>query len=76
MNLFRSEEHVKNWWGYRKEAASGMLPLAGMMEIFSAPLFRERLAPDYLMRVGELAADFIVHARRVTQNNPFWDRKG
>ena len=66
---------MKNWWGYKEEAAGGMLSLETMMALFSAQNFRERLAPDYLLRARELALDFIEHAKQVTGNNPFWLRK-
>ena len=76
MNLFRSEEHVKAWWGYKDEAKGGMLPIGKLMEVFSAPLFRERLAPDYILRYGELVADFLLRTRQITNDDPFWHRAG
>ena len=42
MNLFRSEEHARNWVGYDEGMASSMKPVAEWADIFSNPFFRER----------------------------------
>ncbi len=72
MNLFRSEEHVRRWSGFREEARGGMLPLADMMSVFSARLFRERLNGKYVSNMKEYRQDFMEQIRVVTSNNPFW----
>ena len=72
MNLFRSEEHAKKWVGYREEAAGGLLPVDGMMEVFSASLFRERLNGQYVSHRGEYVADFRSAIQKATDNHPFW----
>ena len=72
MNLFRSEEHAKNWVGYREEAAGGLLPLDGVMEVFSASLFRERLNGQYVSHLGEYFGAFRSMIQKVTGNHPFW----
>ena len=48
MNLFRSEEHARNWDGYTKSMASSLKPLAEWADIFANPFFRERGRPDYI----------------------------
>lgn len=48
MNLFRSEEHARNWIGYDSAMASAIKPVAEWAEIFSNPFFRERGRPDYI----------------------------
>ena len=53
MNLFRSEEHVRNWSLYAPESADGIMPLADYAILFSTGLFRERLQPDYLLRLPQ-----------------------
>ena len=55
MNLFRSEEHVKNWPLYDSISAESIMPLSNWATSFSGPLFRNRLQPDYLSRVKEYA---------------------
>ncbi|HKI99973.1 MAG TPA: hypothetical protein VKB51_15970 [bacterium] len=74
MNLFRSEEHARNWQGYQEGAAAGLQPLSAIAAIWGADRYRERLnghyvssARDYLPQVAEITA-------RVTGGNPFWKR--
>jgi hypothetical protein len=48
MNLFRSEEHARNWPGFNPEQEQNLLPVAAWAERFSAPMFRNRARPDYI----------------------------
>ncbi len=48
MNLFRSEEHARNWDGYDPDMAAALMPIAEWADIFSNPFFKERGRPDYL----------------------------
>ena len=48
MNLFRSEEHARNWDGYTDSMASSLMPVNEWAEIFSNPFFRERGRADYI----------------------------
>jgi len=48
MNLFRSEEHARNWSGYDPAMGYMLKPLAEWADIFSNPFFRERGRPDYI----------------------------
>ena len=72
MNLFRLEEHAKNWVGYREEAAGGLFPLDGRVEMFSASLFRERLKGHYVSHHGEYDGAYRNIMQKVTGNHPFW----
>ena len=72
MNLFRSEEHVTNWPLYDPASAAGTMPLTAYLEVFSRPLFRERLAPDYVARVPSLRGDLLTTLARVSNDAPFW----
>ncbi len=61
MNLFRSEEHARNWSGFEPSMEARMLkPVADWAAIFSNPFFRERGRPDYISwtRSDEGAAAF------------------
>ncbi len=60
MNLFRSEEHARDWDGYDEAMAASLKPLAEWAEIFSNPFFRERGRADYISwtRSDEGAAAF------------------
>ncbi|MGB5755501.1 MAG: hypothetical protein WBM50_01185 [Acidimicrobiales bacterium] len=49
MNLFRSEEHARNWPGFDPAMEDRMLrPVGWWAETFSNPFFRERVRPDYI----------------------------
>jgi len=72
MNLFRSEEHARNWSRYEADSADGILPLADWAMIFSGPLFRERLAEDYLSRRPEGMVAFRQAIASLGKDSPFW----
>ncbi|HZQ37780.1 MAG TPA: hypothetical protein VFD32_17750 [Dehalococcoidia bacterium] len=48
MNLFRSEEHARNWSEFDPAFIEQLRPLEFWAERFSAPLFRNRGRPDYI----------------------------
>ncbi len=50
MNLFRSEEHARNWSGFDPAFGEMLQPLAYWVERFSAERVRARAAPDYISR--------------------------
>jgi hypothetical protein len=72
MNLFRSEEHVKKWSLYDSISAESIMPLFDWATIFSGPLFRKRLEPDYLSRTGEYAAEFLMSFKKMGKSGSFW----
>ncbi|MFQ5381546.1 MAG: hypothetical protein ACE5EF_07985 [Dehalococcoidia bacterium] len=72
MNLFRSEEHAKNWSRYEPESEDGILALADWAKIFSGPLFRERLREDYLSRGREGGMAFREAIAELGKSGEFW----
>lgn len=72
MNLFRSEEHAKNWSRYEPESEDGILPIADWARIFSGPMFRERLRDDYLSRGAEGRAAFRQAIVDLGKTGAFW----
>jgi hypothetical protein len=48
MNLFRSEEHARNWVGFNPELAETLQPLSYWVERFSGERFRSRLRSDFI----------------------------
>jgi hypothetical protein len=72
MNLFRSEEHVKNWPLYDSVSAESIMPLSNWAIAFSGPLFRNRLEPDYLSRVTEYAPEMLTSLRELGKTGSFW----
>ena len=72
MNLFRSEEHVKNWSLYDSASVESIMPLSDWALVFSGPLMRNRLESDYLTRVQEYAAELFSSLKRLGKSGPFW----
>ena len=48
MNLFRSEEHARNWAGFNPDYEETLQPLSHWAERFSSETFRSRLRSDYI----------------------------
>jgi len=51
MNLFRSEEHIRNWSGFKADTEEGIKKLSDVVGLFSTNLFTRRLDPDYASRM-------------------------
>lgn len=72
MNLFRSEEHVKNWSVYDSASAESIMPLSDWASVFSGQLCRNRLQPDYVSRVYEYASELLLSLKKLGRAGPFW----
>jgi len=48
MNLFRSEEHARNWSSFNPAMGKYIKPLSFWDDLFSGLTFRSRGRPDYL----------------------------
>jgi hypothetical protein len=72
MNLFRSEEHVRNWSLYDPESADGIMPLKDYATLFGTRLFRERMEPDYLLRLPQLLPEWVTTLVGLGKTGPFW----
>jgi hypothetical protein len=71
MNLFRSEEHVKRWLLYNPAGEDYILPVADWAKVFSAPLFKKRLEPDYLSKADEYLAEYHEALKEVGKTSPY-----
>ena len=72
MNLFRSEEHIKNWRGYQPGTEGGIVALKDLVSLFSLDFMRRRLDADYVSRSGEYIKGFLSAVTEVAQISPFW----
>jgi hypothetical protein len=72
MNLFRSEEHIRNWSRFDTTAEQGIVPLANVVRLFSMDMFKKRLEPDYVTRVGQYAKEFLEAVAELGKTSPFW----
>jgi len=59
MNLFRSEEHVRNWSGFKADTDEGINQLSDVIGLFSMNFFTRRLNSDYLSRMPEYLMEMI-----------------
>ncbi len=72
MNLFRSEEHVKNWSSYNSVSEEAIMPLADWALAFSGSMIRDRLAPDVLSRRSEYLSELLRTLEELGRTGPFW----
>ncbi len=73
MNLFRSEEHVRQWALFNPESADGLIALPDLAALFGTESRRHWLDDDYLSRWFPQRA----HERREVLERsgkaiPFW----
>ena len=73
MNLFRSEEHVRNWSGFKADTEEGILQLSDVVKLFSINFFIKRLDPDYVSRIGEYQMELIDILKKL---GSFWQPPG
>jgi hypothetical protein len=70
MNLFRSEEHIRNWSGFKTGTEQGIMPLSKVAEIFSLNLFTRRRDPDYVSNMQAYMKEFVAAIRK---GGAFWE---
>ena len=74
MNLFRSEEHIRNWARFDPAAADGIVSLSDLVKLFSGSYFRRRLDLDWVSRNREYAREMITTLGELGRTGPFWKR--
>ncbi len=72
MNLFRSEEHIRNWNGYRPGTEEGIVALQDLVNLFSGDFCRRRLDADYVSHAGAYVNGFLAAVSEVAKKRPFW----
>jgi hypothetical protein len=72
MNLFRSEEHIRKWGGFKPGTEEGIVELPSLVKIFSGNLFTRRLDPDYFSNYQKYVGEFIVTVSEIGKTRPFW----
>jgi hypothetical protein len=72
MNLFRSEEHIRNWTGFDPATAEGIIQLPDLVKLFSGDFFQKRLSLEYVSRKGDYLGDFVAAILEIAQTRPFW----
>ena len=59
MNLFRSEEHVKNWSDFKVGTEEGMNKVSDVAALFSGNFFTKRLDTDYASNMQNYLMELI-----------------
>ncbi|UCH21368.1 MAG: hypothetical protein JSU83_23190 [Deltaproteobacteria bacterium] len=75
MNLFRSEEHIRNWVGFESDTEEGIIPLPDLVRLFSGNYFRRRLEPDWVSRSREYGREMVETLKEIGKTGPFWQLK-
>ncbi|MEE9613129.1 MAG: hypothetical protein V3W19_17870 [Desulfatiglandales bacterium] len=74
MNLFRSEEHIRNWARFDSAAEEGIVPLGDLVKLFSGNYFRRRLDPDWVTNSRGYAREMVATFKEIGKTGPFWMR--
>lgn len=72
MNLFRSEEHVKRWQLYSRAAEDYVMPVTDWALVFSGPLFRNKLEPNYLDHAEDYLQQYHDDLHELGKTSPLW----
>ncbi len=72
MNLFRSEEHIRNWARYDPAAEQGILPLQNIVEVFSGKFMQKRLDLNYASHALEYFGEVVSVISEIAKVRPFW----
>jgi hypothetical protein len=73
MNLFRSEEHVRNWSGFKEGTDEAILSVADLMAVFRTPRHSEKFSGNYVSSAPKYAPLFFEKVKEVTGNASFWN---
>jgi hypothetical protein len=76
MNLFRSEEHIRNWTRFDPAAAEGIIKLQDVVTLFSGDLFQKRFSLDYVSRNQDYLRGFVAALVEIAKTRPFWSPGG
>ena len=76
MNLFRSEEHIRNWARYDPAAEQGMLPLQDIVSVFSGNFMQKRLDLNYASHALEYFGETLSVISEIAKTLPFWTPPG
>ena len=74
MNLFRSEEHVRNWARFDPATAEGIITLPDLVKLFSGPYFRRRMDLNWVSKGREYAKEMVATMAEIGKTGPFWQR--
>jgi hypothetical protein len=76
MNLFRSEEHIRNWARYDPATEQGILPLQNVVNVFSGKFMQKRLDLNYASHALEYFDEVVSVISEIAKTRPFWAPPG
>jgi len=74
MNLFRSEEHVRNWARFDPATTEGIITLPDLVKLFSGPYFRRRMDLNWVSKSRDYAREMVATMAAIGKTGPFWQR--
>jgi hypothetical protein len=74
MNLFRSEEHVRNWARFDPATTEGIITLPDLVKLFSGPYFRRRMDLNWVSKSRDYAREMVSTMAAIGKTGPFWQR--
>ena len=72
MNLFRSEEHIRNWARYDPTTEEGIFTLEELVKLFTGDFFQKRLEPNYVSRNQGYFGKWLSAVSEIAKTRPFW----
>ncbi len=72
MNLFRGEEHVRNWPHFDPSTEDGLMPLADYVKLFSTRLMSNRFDEDYFSKFKDYRKEMMGVLKELGKAVPFW----
>jgi len=72
MNLFRSEEHIRNWARFDPATVEGIIALPDLVRLFSGPYFRRRMDLNWVSHSREYVREMTATMVEIGKIGSFW----
>ncbi len=72
MNLFRSEEPVRNWASFEEGTEDGIVPILDTIKMCSGPFLTRRMDPNYVSHIMEYRIEGQKVLKEIGKAVPFW----
>jgi hypothetical protein len=72
MNLFRSEEHIRNWAQFEDGTEEGIIPLDDLVKLFSGSYFTKRMEIGWVSHQREYVMEMPATLKEIGKTGPFW----
>ena len=72
MNLFRSEEHIRRWSGFKNGTDEGILSLDSILEMFSTDFHVKKMSRNYVSCIKEYNLSFFEKVSEIKEKSFHW----